>query len=279
MAYDFHIDLNNQAKLIEVNTQASGYLISDLVDQVHHSLSPDTYSKTNNLLLLKKSFEEEWKSFSGKNTPPSHTLIVDDQIPKQKMYIEFLMFKDLLSKWLYTCQLEEITNLNLSREGFVTDSHQKKAEMIYNRSTDFYLQKNPALKQAFLNQKTLISPNPTAYLLLADKARLVDWASSDFLNSLTLTETEKSLIQRALPQTEFIHTYPTEKLWKQKKHWFFKPLRGYGGKAVYRGKNLSRKMFERIIQKPYLLQENIPPPIYTDPFRSSMEIRHKSLCV
>ena len=332
MAYDFHIDKEGQPKLIEVNTQASGYLVSDLVDQVHCWLSHTPESQKNSslkqtnfnpahshqksqmahpcspaLLALKKSFEEEWQSFSlskkhhshatlqkkSLSLPPENTLIVDHQIPKQKMYVEFLMFKELLDhQWHWPCQLMEIGEVHGNPEGFLVDKYNKKVDMIYNRSTDFYLEKYPILKKAFLNQTACISPHSREYLLLADKARLVEWSNPHFLNQTNLSKEEKHQVQQALPRTGYVHSVPAEELWKKRKSLFFKPLQGYGGKAVYRGKSLSRKMFEWIlsskgtipkptssysqeafsqadsqikIKTPMLFQDFVPPPIFKDP--------------
>ena len=266
MAYDFHIDEQGQPKLIEVNTQASGYLVSDLVDQTHRALANSPKKTSPALLKLKQSFEEEWQAFSKKNHPPAHTFILDHQIPKQKMYIEFLMYKDLLNnQWHWPCQLMEIGEVMIHPEGFLTNRHNQKAEMIYNRLTDFYFEKWPQLKQAFFKQKSCISPHPVAYLLLADKARLVEWSDPQFLNPTGLSEEEKAQIRSALLPANYVHSMPAESLWKQKKALFFKPLRSYGGKAVYRGKNLSRKMFERILKTPALFQKAVPPSVFKDP--------------
>ena len=265
MSYDFHTNEQGHPKLIEVNTHASGYLVSELVDQVHFSSNKKPQPKTT-LYHLKKSFEEEWQSFSGTLFPPPRTRIVDHQIPKQKMYVEFLMFKDLLNhQWHWPSRLEEISALKLSPKGFLQDSQKEKIDMIYNRSTDFYLQKWPLLKQAFLNQTCCISPQPKEYLLLADKARLIEWSSPDFLTKVGLSEEEKKQIQRAMLRTSPLQALPIEELWQNRKKLFFKPLRGYGGKAVYRGKTLSRKMFERIIKTPVIFQIAQPPPVWTDP--------------
>ncbi len=267
MSYDFHMDDKSHPKLIEVNTHASGYLVSELVDQVHFSRHKGPQPKTDTALAhLKQSFEEEWKSFSGTSSPPRQTRIVDHRIPQQKMYVEFLMFQDLLNhQWHWPSRLEEISELKLSPKGFLQDSRKEKTDMIYNRSTDFYLQKWPLLKQAFLKQTCCISPQPKEYLLLADKARLTEWSSPDFLSKVGLDEEKKHCIQSALLRTAFVQSLPPEELWQNRKKLFFKPLRGYGGKAVYRGKNISRKMFERIINTPAVFQKAQPPPMWTDP--------------
>ena len=259
MSYDFHVNAEGDLKLIEVNTNSSGYLVATLVDQVHGLNSKES------LLTLKKSFEEEWKNFSGKNSPPSNLLIMDYEIKSQKMYIEFLMYQDLLHSWDWPAKLEEIENLKISPEKVLLDSEQKEVQMIYNRSTDFYFEKTPLFKEAFLKQLCCISPHPKEYLLLADKMRLCEWSSSQFLEALGLSEKNKETIKKVVPKTALLNSLSKEELWKKRKEFFFKPLRGYGGKSVYRGKGISHKVFERLLTEPSLFQEFVPPALFTDP--------------
>ena len=277
MSYDFHLDQDNSLKLIEVNTNSSGYLVSDLVDQVNGL----NYQSESTLSSLKISFEKEWKSFSGTTTPPSNTLIADHQIKEQKMYIEFLMYKDLLSSWGWPCQLHEIADITINSQGMLVDAQQKTVQMIYNRCTDFYFENWPHLKEAFLNQTCCISPQPREYLLLADKTRLCDWNPKGFngvqsqnkptpeeikiQSENTLTTEEIKKIQNAIPFTALVSSISPNELWEKRKKLFFKPLRGYGGKSVYRGKSISRKMFDRIIKEPGIFQEIVPPPTFIDP--------------
>ena len=270
MSYDFHLDQEDTLKLIEVNTHSSGYLVSDLVDQVHGIDKHNTPSLA--LASLKKSFEEEWRSFSRQTTsqtkpftPPSHILIVDHQIKNQKMYIEFLMYKDLLNLWGWLCHLHEIEDLSIDSHGNLVDSHQKVVQMLYNRCTDFYFENLPHLKKVFLNKKCCISPHPREYLLLADKMRLCEWSSSDFLDQLDLTLEEKKKIKNAVPFTAPINSVSVDDLWKKRKKLFFKPIKGYGGKSVYRGKNISHNMFDRVIKESGVFQEIVPPPVFIDP--------------
>ena len=284
MSYDFHLDQENNLKLIEVNTHSSGYLVSDLVDQVNGMNSQSESA----LLSLRKSFEQEWKDFSGQTHPPANTLIADHKIKDQKMYIEFLMYKDLLNSWGWPCHLHEIEDLSINSQGMLMDSQKKTVQMLYNRCTDFYFENLPGLREVFLNQKCCISPHPREYLLLADKMRLCEWSSDNFLNPDGLSPLsrghvfanfkqaipleEKKKIQKAVPPTFLVDSISVHELWEKRKKFFFKPLRGYGGKSVYRGKNISRNMFDRVIKEPGIIQKIVPPPVFTDP--SGMEWKY-----
>ena len=261
MSYDFHLDQDNGLKLIEVNTHSSGYLTSDLVDQVQEVEKQAGAS----LLSLKKSFEEEWRIFSGQTDPPLNVLVVDHQIKIQKMYIEFLMYKDLINSWGWPCKLHEIGELSIGSHGELVDSHQKTVQMLYNRCTDFYFENLPELKEVFLRRKCCISPHPKEYLLLADKKRFCEWSSDDFLSQLNLTLEEKKKVRKAVPFTALVDSVSADELWSRRKQLFFKPLKGYGGKSVYRGKNISRNVFGRIMKESGIFQEMVPPAVFVDP--------------
>ena len=190
---------------------------------------------------------------------------MDEQIKQQKMYVEFLMYRDLLKQWTWPCELCEATDIQVSPKGHIINSHQEKISMIYNRCTDFYFEKFPKVKSAFLNQKCCISPQPIEYLLLADKERFCDWSSKEFLEQMPLSHQERTWIRKVIPFTAQVDIISPEELWKKRKLLFFKPLRGYGGKSVYRGKNITKKVFNRLLETPGIYQENVPPPLFQDP--------------
>ena len=50
-----------------------------------------------------------------------------------------------------------------------------------------------------------------------------------------------------------------ERFWNERKHWFFKPPAGFGGRATYRGGNVTRRVFDEILHGGYLAQELVPP--------------------
>ena len=82
---------------------------------------------------------------------------------------------------------------------------------------------------------------------------------------MELTPKEKNKIKSVVPFTALVNSVSPEELWKKRKTLFFKPLRGYGGKSVYRGKNISRKVFDRVIGESGVFQEIAPPSVFVDP--------------
>jgi hypothetical protein len=241
MAYDFHTTMAGDAKLVEINTNASGFLFSALMNATH---SAEEVLQLNSVQDLKKSFEEEGFS-SGENVS-----IVDDNLPEQKMYSEFLMYRDLFSHWGATARIEEAAAVDTA-----------KVKFVYNRSTDFYLSapEHQAMKQAWEKGAPVISPQPREYFLLADKERLIDFTKEGWLEQAGANSDEQSAIREVLiPSFEKSHFATVDALWSQRRTLFFKPKHAYGGKSVYRGESVSRKVFDRLMGEDILVQKFFP---------------------
>ena len=246
-AYDFHLDEQNTPRLIEINTNASGFLVTDLIHKSHglHTLSLES---------LKQSFSEEWRLFSGSSSPPLYTAIVDENIDSQKMKFEFFMYKDLMNTWRWNNEVLDVKNLKINHKDKLINSKNTEIDFIYNRLTDFYLKNQPLLKQAYKKQTACFSPNPKEYFNLADKrnlCRLYEWSKN----------TNHHLLQKTLIPSQLLED--TQNAWENKKTLFFKPLESYGGKGSYRGKTITKKKFSEI--KNYIVQEYTPPKIWKDP--------------
>ena len=256
MAYDFHVSENGEIKLIEVNTNASGFLVSALISQVH-GLGSETALST-----LKNSFKKEWEKFQGTSSPPKKVLIIDKKPLEQKMHIEFLMYKDFLNSFGWPTEIYESQNLKLNSQKKIVDLHQNVVDFIYNRTVDFYFKKHSDLAQAYLFQTCCISPHPSDYYLLADKIRLCDWFER--LDSLFSSQEEKDFMKQILLPTWVLNAENQEKAWKGKKNYFFKPLQSYGGRQAYRGKGLTHPRFQEIIKDSFLFQDYCKPGSFID---------------
>ena len=257
MAYDFHLEKETQKlKLIEVNTNGSGYLISDLLDQLHLTCP-------NDLDQLRKSFIKEWNYFS--QSKPKNVFLIDEDILEQKMHLEFLMFKDWFASWGWNMEIIEAKSLDQKLKRIET--HTEVFGLVYNRLVDFYLQKFPYIKRAFLEQAICLTPHPLEYFLLSEKLRLSKWSDPQFLDSLNVTKKEKELILKTVPHSKVVKNASpaqTEELWKNRKKYFFKPLSGYGGKGVFNGKSMTKKTYLNFFKKPFLIQYIIKPDIFID---------------
>lgn len=256
MAYDFHTSEFGDCKLVEINTNASGYLLSALMESNHRKIP---LKNLEALKSLKNSFVNEL-TMAGKSADRPHVLIIDEDVLQQKMWLEFVMYKNLFETWGWTAAICDSKELKIEN-GRLAGPDGQAADLIYNRTTDFYLE-NPAheaLRKGFLDGLAVISPNPREYFLLADKQRLIQFTQDQFLESVGATKEAIAAIQRVLiPTYEKSHFESEDEIWSQKRNLFFKPKRSFGGKSVYRGESVSRKVFERLMAEDILIQKFQP---------------------
>lgn len=249
MSYDFHLDSNNQLKLIEINTNAAFLVLGYYMYQaLNKPISVPGFS----IAAIKSCIEEEMRLQGKVINASSLIAIIDDKPETQRLFIEFLVCKELFQSWGWKCSIEDFRAITLGQP----------PDFIYNRYTDFFLNSNESktLKQLFLEQKSCLSPNPYEYFLLADKQRMIEWSSPGFLEKLELTETDRQHIKNTLPATYDMGQTSPEFLWSQRKHLFFKPKRAYGSKQSYKGASMSKKAFDSVLGEEFLAQEYVPAP-------------------
>lgn len=250
MSYDFHVDENQNLKLIEVNTNAS-FLI--LGHQMYKMRGLPLPVADFTLEEIKKDILTEL--FLQGKTPEASKVkiaIIDEHPEKQRLYVEFLAYAELFKSWGWDTKIADF------REVFAGFS----PDFIYNRHTDFFLTETESqtLRKHFLSQQTCLSPQPYEYFLLADKQRLIDWREEGFLDRLPLSDQQKKVITEATPLSYGMTPENSSKLWDQRKKFFFKPKNAFGSKLSYRGSSISKKAFEDISNADMIAQEFIPAP-------------------
>lgn len=257
MAYDFHTDENGDCHLVEVNTNASGFLFASLMEMVHSGISPAAFEP---LTKLRASFADELRLWGKSSAAVPVLAITDEDIAEQKMYSEFVMYRDWFQATGWKADFCEGRDFAFVG-GKLSAPSLGAVDFVYNRLTDFYFE-NPAhsaLREAFAKQAACISPSPREYFLLADKERLVNLGADGFLESAGATAGEAEALRQVLIPTYSIGGFPShEEIWQQRKSLFFKPKRSYGGKSVYRGESVSRKVFERLMSEDVLIQKFTP---------------------
>lgn len=259
MAYDFHTNEAGECFLVEVNTNASGFLVASLMTMVHSDLTD--IAQFQPLRDLHRSFSEELATSNVTATSP-FVAITDEDIRNQKMFVEFLMYRDWMRQNGWAAEFIEPKGMQIkSGSLYMIEKPEQKINLVYNRLTDFYLEnpENSALAEAYRAQTICLTPNPREYWLLADKERLIQFTQDQFLNSVGANSEEQESIRKVLIPTFEIKDFAShDEIWHDRKNLFFKPKRSHGGKSVYRGESVSRKVFERLMAEDILIQRFTP---------------------
>ena len=275
-SYDFHIDKDKVPRLIEVNTNASGYLIGSTLAQYHRLDYKTPLKKLKNAFIQEfYAFNKKSKSSVNKSIQRDSSAVnqapfikypfvitgglIDENPFTQKMLIEFLMYIDFFKTFNWNFSIYEASKLQLNSHNKLIGKQGKALDFIYNRLTDFYLQNHPYLAKAYQKNTLCFSPTPMEYHLLSHKQRLILWYQ--------YKDEWKELkdIKHNLIFTNLITKENKSFVFKNKKKYFFKPTQGHGGKKVYKGKNLTNKKFNMLCSENSLYQEEIPPSLFKHP--------------
>ena len=237
MSYDFHINSSGQPELIEINTNAA-FLALGL--ELYNFLNlPNPVEGFNENSLVQMFLQE----LNFCNAKENSIAIIDENPEQQRLFIEFLIFKMLFTKYEIKSDIFNISDIE----------KYKKYSLIYNRYTDFYL-REPAsidIKKLYNNGELNLSPHPYEYFLLADKQRLLDWNQQ---NEITKPE--------SLLKIYDLGHEDKDKIWSERKNLFFKPKNSFGGKQSYKGASMSRKMFDEVCNQNFVAQQlSVPATI------------------
>lgn len=258
MSYDFHVDEAGHLRLIEINTNASMALMTDLLYEskgLNNGITPDFRAEILN--TFRSEFELALPSGDRKL---ERIAIVDEDPPKQRLYIEFLLYRELFERHGIAAEIADTSRLEFKDGELLFEG--KRVDLVYNRDTDFYFETaaTEALRAAFVARTACVTPNPHEYRLLADKERLMELSPEGAIDSLPISASSKNAVSQALIRTLAVNDFADkDELWSQRKRWFFKPKRSFGGKAAYRGSSIGHPVFKQIIEGDYLAQEFVPP--------------------
>lgn len=258
MSFDFHLDSTGQLRLIEINTNASMALMTDLIYKTH---GLDNRITSDFARTIADTFQNEFRLCRPDTERSLATAAIADEAPEnQRLYIEFLLYRELFERHGIKTRIADTRAFAFQNGSLILDGIQ--VDLVYNRHTDFYFEtpETAELKKAFESRSACVSPNPHEYRLLADKARLEELSVPGAISALPLEEKHKQAIERTLIRTVEVASFSDkDALWAERKHWFFKPKRSFGGKAAYRGSATGRTVFTQIVSGDYLAQEYVPP--------------------
>ncbi|OQK15099.1 hypothetical protein AU255_19150 [Methyloprofundus sedimenti] len=260
MGYDFHIDDTQQAKLIEVNTNAGGLWF------VTRCYQPDAIQYPSKLAdKLLTTFLQEYRLFRQDPNAQPHLIAIIDHLPEQQfLYPEMRVFAQLFQQ--VGIKTVIIDPGQVEMQGTKLYYQDQAIDLIYNRHCDFYLNTTEMqhIANAWQQQSVCLTPNPRIYGLLADKQRMVDWSHPEFFNGL-LAPAIASRLQQAIPHTQLLSSLSKDTLWSGRKDKVFKPTTSYASQGVYVGDKLTKNKLSSLMPETTLVQQHIKPTITFTP--------------
>ena len=262
MGYDFHLS-ERGPQLIEINTNAGGALLNMVLARAQRAccgLVDSAHTQAEDDAKLLTMFYAEWRAVKG-DAPLRHIAIVDTTPLQQYLLPEFLLFQRLFERAGIRTSICEpsalsIVDATLQLDGVVVD-------LVYNRSTDFAFN-TPAskhLRTAWIENLAVITPNPQAHALFADKRLLIRLSDAAFLVAIGASAEDIAACVAHVPSTRLVLATQSDFLWQTRREWFFKPADGYASKAAYRGDKLTQRVFEEILRGNYVAQRIVAPSV------------------
>ena len=255
--YDFH--LNEQgAHLIEINTNSGGAFLNALLIESQREVTfpGDAVACVDPEQVFLEMFRNEWRLSRGDATL-KNVAIVDEHPAAQYLFPEFLLAKAMFERAGIAAHLCDPSALQTRDGGLYLDGN--RIDLVYNRLTDFSLQQHPALRQAYLDGRIVMTPNPSHHARYADKRNLARLSDMDGLRTIGATEADIGVLQAGVPQTIVVCPELEAGLWAKRKELFFKPNSGFGSKGAYRGEKITKRVFGEILRSDYVAQQFAPP--------------------
>jgi hypothetical protein len=268
MGYDFHLGPDGP-KLIEINTNAGGALINAYLLQAQRACCEEmalaAEMRFDLQALLQSyvaSFASEWQR-QGREQPLSSIAIVDRDPHSQYLYPEFVLFKRLFEAHGLISFIASPEALHHRDGGLWLGD--RRIDLVYNRLTDFELAapSSAAIRSAYLTGDVVVTPNPHAHALLANKANLTILRDPITLAEWGIPEETIACLRDGIPATVRVRGQDPERLWAHRGSLFFKPCSGFGSKAAWRGDKITRKVWSEILAGDYVAQEIVPPSART----------------
>jgi hypothetical protein len=280
MGYDFHLTPNGP-KLIEVNTNAGGAFLNAILAQAWvaccpevQALAPQPPARFEDAVW--NMFEAEWR-LQRRAGRPRAVAIVDDAPESQYLYPEFLLAQAFFERRGVEAAIVDPKSLRFWRGRLMLG--EQPIDLVYNRLVDFGFESLAvgSLREAYLADAVVVTPNPRNHALLADKRNLALLSDPAWLEALGVEQGLRDTLAR-LPRARLVTPDNAAALWAERKSLFFKPAAGHAGKAVYRGDKLTRTVWADILQGDYVAQAFAAPSerrvqVEGDPQVRKMDVR------
>jgi hypothetical protein len=264
MGFDFHLGPQGP-QLIEINTNAGGPLLNVALARAQQVCCAEVGNVLWAPVALEQlddafvdSFRRDWQLQRG-DVPLVRIAIVDDDPPNQYLYPEFQLFQRLFRSHGIDALIADAAALEW-RDGGLWHGGQR-IDLVYNRLVDFYLEapEHAALRGAYAAGDVVLTPHPHAHALYADKRNLVLLSDPDRLAGLGVAPALCANLKAGIPATVSVSRERGDELWSRRRQLFFKPARGYGSKAAYRGDKLTRRVWDEILAADDYVAQEIAP--------------------
>ena len=262
--YDFHLS-EGSLGLIEINTNAGGAMLNAVLARAQQASCAAAKTMVPTLTIVAAfereiidMFHHEWH-LAGRTEPLASIAIVDEAPEQQYLYPEFLLFQQLFERHGLRTVIAGPTAFEW-REGKLWHGD-LVIDLVYNRLTDFYLERaaSATLREAYIQQKIVLTPHPQVHALYADKRRLALFSDAARLQALGVPEAIQQVLLEHVPHTEVVTAADGARLWTARRGLFFKPVAGYGSRAAYRGDKLTRRVWQEILAGDYVAQAIVAP--------------------
>ncbi|UZW55697.1 hypothetical protein NUH86_02525 [Sphingobium sp. JS3065] len=263
MGYDFHLAPDGP-KLIEVNTNAGGAFLNAFLAGAQHACCPEAEFQVRPLTesdfaeRVTRMFAAEWQLQRGSGQP-ALIAIVDDLPEQQHLYPEFQLAKEMLEGQGIPAVIVDPSELGF--DGQKLTANGRTVDLVYNRLVDFSLEepRHAALQAAYLQDAVVLTPSPHVHALFADKRNLALLSEDARLEKWGLSAARRAVLRSGLPRTAVVTAANSGDLWRERRDLFFKPARGHGSKAAYRGDKLTRRVWDEIVSGEYVAQAFAAP--------------------
>lgn len=261
LGFDFHLSAEGP-KLIEINTNAGGGLLAGMMAEEAlaccGSVAPAGAGLHGFETKVAGMLVAEWRG-AGRSGRPRTIAIVDDAPQDQYLYPEFLLAQSALRRAGFAAVIAPPDALQL--RGGALYAGDEPVDLVYNRLTDFALEARThhVLREAYLGGNAVVTPNPRAHALYADKRLLGLLGDAAWLRGAGLDPALADLLGEVVPATALVRSEEGARLWQERKKLFFKPFGGFGSRGAYRGDKLTRRVFEEILHGGYVAQALVPP--------------------
>jgi hypothetical protein len=269
--FDFH-PTPQGPRLIEINTNAGGAFYGALIDEMRwRGGDNEAHPLGHWSHLFVQHVRKEWQ-LAGQGRRLRTIAVVDDAPDTQFLRFEFQLASRFLQEAGYVAFVADIRELTfedgrLSRGGVPID-------FVYNRLTSFALDRDidRLLHDALLAGAVVVSPDPRTHALLACKRNLALLGDDAFLREAGVDPSAHGVLLRAIPRTSIVTAESADEFWRGRSAYYFKPVSGFGSRAVYDGDKLTAKTWQEMLTAGgYVAQARVEAP--RTPVRGSPEMR------